>query len=256
MLPSGAPGGQPAAESPTASSSSVPSLERLPFLPSPPPPAPRVGVPPGRAGLLPVLLGAQPPWPWAARLPGGLPGSWPRGREAQARGGSWGRMSPWPRSPRSPPPAPMGRPEPRPPVHPQAYEGVLQLVEARGRYEELCIVMCVIPATISNNVPGTDFSLGSDTAVNAAMEVGRRAPAGPGPVQGTVTRGRARVGAQGKPPSSEQGWPGRGSVPSHPVCGPPTPFPVGSAPLCPGPQGSRAEPEQLLHDAVGRERCE
>nr|KAF6478311.1 phosphofructokinase, liver type [Molossus molossus] len=52
----------------------------------------------------------------------------------------------------------------------EAYEGVLQLVEARGCYEELCIVMCVIPATISNNVPGTDFSLGSDTAVNAAME--------------------------------------------------------------------------------------
>lgn len=44
-------------------------------------------------------------------------------------------------------------------------------MEARGRFEELCIVMCVIPATISNNVPGTDFSLGSDTAVNAAMEV-------------------------------------------------------------------------------------
>ncbi|KAK2488856.1 hypothetical protein MC885_021585 [Smutsia gigantea] len=52
----------------------------------------------------------------------------------------------------------------------EAYEGVLQLVEGRGRYEELCIVMGVIPATISNNVPGTDFSLGSDTAVNAAME--------------------------------------------------------------------------------------
>ncbi|XP_051787333.1 ATP-dependent 6-phosphofructokinase, liver type-like [Erpetoichthys calabaricus] len=52
----------------------------------------------------------------------------------------------------------------------EAYEGVLQLVEARGHYDELCIVMCVIPATISNNVPGTDFSLGSDTAVNAAME--------------------------------------------------------------------------------------
>ncbi|MGH0128306.1 UNVERIFIED_CONTAM: hypothetical protein FKN15_001280 [Acipenser sinensis] len=51
-----------------------------------------------------------------------------------------------------------------------AYEGVLQLVEARGHYDELCIVMCVIPATISNNVPGTDLSLGSDTAVNAAME--------------------------------------------------------------------------------------
>lgn len=45
------------------------------------------------------------------------------------------------------------------------------MVEARGQYDELCIIMCVIPATISNNVPGTDFSLGSDTAVNAAMEV-------------------------------------------------------------------------------------
>uniref|UniRef100_A0A4W4H528 ATP-dependent 6-phosphofructokinase n=1 Tax=Electrophorus electricus TaxID=8005 RepID=A0A4W4H528_ELEEL len=52
----------------------------------------------------------------------------------------------------------------------EAYEGILQLVEARGHYDELCIVMCVIPATISNNVPGTDFSIGADTAVNAAME--------------------------------------------------------------------------------------
>uniref|UniRef100_A0A8C9JUT5 Phosphofructokinase, liver type n=1 Tax=Panthera tigris altaica TaxID=74533 RepID=A0A8C9JUT5_PANTA len=43
-------------------------------------------------------------------------------------------------------------------------------VGARTLENELCIVMCVIPATISNNVPGTDFSLGSDTAVNAAME--------------------------------------------------------------------------------------
>ncbi|KAM3608218.1 uncharacterized protein V6R79_021273 [Siganus canaliculatus] len=52
----------------------------------------------------------------------------------------------------------------------EGYEGVLQLFEARSRYEELCIPMCMIPATISNNVPGTDFSLGADTAVNAAME--------------------------------------------------------------------------------------
>jgi len=45
------------------------------------------------------------------------------------------------------------------------------LFEARGLFDELCIPMCVIPATISNNVPGTDFSLGADTAVNAAMQV-------------------------------------------------------------------------------------
>ncbi|XP_076858618.1 ATP-dependent 6-phosphofructokinase, liver type [Brachyhypopomus gauderio] len=52
----------------------------------------------------------------------------------------------------------------------EAFEGILELFEARGRFDELCIPMCIIPATISNNVPGTDFSLGSDTAVNAAME--------------------------------------------------------------------------------------
>ncbi|KAG5833887.1 hypothetical protein ANANG_G00280680 [Anguilla anguilla] len=52
----------------------------------------------------------------------------------------------------------------------EGYAGVLQLMEARDRYAELCIPMCVIPATISNNVPGTAFSLGADTAVNAAME--------------------------------------------------------------------------------------
>ncbi|XP_034042427.1 ATP-dependent 6-phosphofructokinase, liver type [Thalassophryne amazonica] len=52
----------------------------------------------------------------------------------------------------------------------EGYHGVLQLFEARNQYEELCIPMCVVPATISNNVPGTYFSLGADTAVNAAME--------------------------------------------------------------------------------------
>ncbi|TSK92938.1 Mitogen-activated protein kinase kinase kinase 13 [Bagarius yarrelli] len=45
-----------------------------------------------------------------------------------------------------------------------AYEGVLELFDARERYNELCIPMCIIPATISNNVPGTEFSLGADTA--------------------------------------------------------------------------------------------
>uniref|UniRef100_A0A3B4B407 6-phosphofructokinase n=1 Tax=Periophthalmus magnuspinnatus TaxID=409849 RepID=A0A3B4B407_9GOBI len=52
----------------------------------------------------------------------------------------------------------------------QGYHGVLELFEARRHFEELCIPMCIIPATISNNVPGTDFSVGADTAVNAAME--------------------------------------------------------------------------------------
>uniref|UniRef100_A0AAX7UKQ1 Phosphofructokinase, liver a n=1 Tax=Astatotilapia calliptera TaxID=8154 RepID=A0AAX7UKQ1_ASTCA len=48
----------------------------------------------------------------------------------------------------------------------EGYQGVLELYEARTHYDELCIPMVVIPATISNNVPGTFFSVGTDTAVN------------------------------------------------------------------------------------------
>ncbi|XP_053198205.1 ATP-dependent 6-phosphofructokinase, platelet type isoform X4 [Scomber japonicus] len=52
----------------------------------------------------------------------------------------------------------------------EAYESLLQLFEARTTYEEFCIPMCMLPATISNNVPGTDLSIGADTALNAIVE--------------------------------------------------------------------------------------
>lgn len=55
----------------------------------------------------------------------------------------------------------------------EAYHALLQMYEARGQYPEFCIPMVVIPATISNNVPGSDFSLGCDTALNEITEVGR-----------------------------------------------------------------------------------
>uniref|UniRef100_A0A8B9GZH0 Phosphofructokinase, muscle a n=1 Tax=Astyanax mexicanus TaxID=7994 RepID=A0A8B9GZH0_ASTMX len=48
----------------------------------------------------------------------------------------------------------------------EAFSGGLELVQARQKYEELCIPMVVIPATVSNNVPGSDFSIGADTALN------------------------------------------------------------------------------------------
>ncbi|RXM97864.1 ATP-dependent 6-phosphofructokinase, platelet type [Acipenser ruthenus] len=51
-----------------------------------------------------------------------------------------------------------------------AFECLLQLTEARSRYEEFCIPMCVLPATISNNVPGTDLTIGADTSVNAIVQ--------------------------------------------------------------------------------------
>ncbi|XP_077517814.1 ATP-dependent 6-phosphofructokinase isoform X2 [Amblyomma americanum] len=53
----------------------------------------------------------------------------------------------------------------------EGYHTVLQLAEGRERYPELRIPMCIIPATISNNVPGTEFSLGADTALNEITEI-------------------------------------------------------------------------------------
>lgn len=53
----------------------------------------------------------------------------------------------------------------------EAYTAAIQMAEAREQYPELRIPICVIPATISNNVPGTDFSLGADTAVNEITEI-------------------------------------------------------------------------------------
>ncbi|XP_062847215.1 ATP-dependent 6-phosphofructokinase, platelet type isoform X1 [Trichomycterus rosablanca] len=52
----------------------------------------------------------------------------------------------------------------------EALECLLQLYEARTNFEEFCIPMCMLPATISNNVPGTDLSIGADTALNAIVE--------------------------------------------------------------------------------------
>jgi 6-phosphofructokinase 1 len=54
----------------------------------------------------------------------------------------------------------------------EAFHAVLQMAEARKDYKAFCIPILVIPATISNNVPGTDFSLGCDTALNEITEVG------------------------------------------------------------------------------------
>ncbi len=40
-----------------------------------------------------------------------------------------------------------------------------------GTAELRCTVQVVLPATISNNVPGTDFSIGADTALNEITEI-------------------------------------------------------------------------------------
>ena len=53
----------------------------------------------------------------------------------------------------------------------ESYHAVLNLTQYRPQFQELCIPMCVVPATISNNVPGTDFSLGADTSLNEITEI-------------------------------------------------------------------------------------
>ncbi|KAL9096690.1 MAG: hypothetical protein Q9165_001178 [Trypethelium subeluteriae] len=52
----------------------------------------------------------------------------------------------------------------------EAFTALSELRQARQKYESLKIPMVVLPATISNNVPGTEYSVGSDTCLNALIE--------------------------------------------------------------------------------------
>nr|XP_055038013.1 ATP-dependent 6-phosphofructokinase, platelet type isoform X4 [Misgurnus anguillicaudatus] len=52
----------------------------------------------------------------------------------------------------------------------EAYLAIMDLLAARGTYEELCVPMVMVPATVSNNVPGSDLSIGADTALNAITD--------------------------------------------------------------------------------------
>ena len=52
-----------------------------------------------------------------------------------------------------------------------AFNAAVQLADMRGKHHQFCIPICLLPATISNNVPGTEFSVGADTALNEATEI-------------------------------------------------------------------------------------
>ncbi|PVD32211.1 hypothetical protein C0Q70_07640 [Pomacea canaliculata] len=53
----------------------------------------------------------------------------------------------------------------------RAFHSAYELGQNRAQYPAFCIPICVIPCTISNNVPGTDFSLGADTALNEISDI-------------------------------------------------------------------------------------
>jgi 6-phosphofructokinase 1 len=52
-----------------------------------------------------------------------------------------------------------------------AYETVELLQESAQHYPGFAIPMMCVPATIDNNLPGTDFTVGADTALNGIIEV-------------------------------------------------------------------------------------
>ena len=49
----------------------------------------------------------------------------------------------------------------------EAFTAMSELRKKREQYPQFRIPMILLPATISNNVPGTEYSVGSDTALNA-----------------------------------------------------------------------------------------
>ncbi|XP_077364551.1 ATP-dependent 6-phosphofructokinase, platelet type isoform X4 [Festucalex cinctus] len=49
----------------------------------------------------------------------------------------------------------------------EAFLSLLELLTARGKYDEFCVPMIMVPATVSNNIPGSDLSIGADTALDA-----------------------------------------------------------------------------------------
>jgi 6-phosphofructokinase 1 len=52
----------------------------------------------------------------------------------------------------------------------EAFTAMSELRKGRKTYQEFKIPMVCLPATVSNNVPGTEYSLGSDTCLNALIE--------------------------------------------------------------------------------------
>lgn len=51
----------------------------------------------------------------------------------------------------------------------EAFTALSELRKARKDYPSFRIPMAILPATISNNVPGTEYSIGSDTCLNALV---------------------------------------------------------------------------------------
>ncbi|KAF2712452.1 6-phosphofructokinase [Pleomassaria siparia CBS 279.74] len=52
----------------------------------------------------------------------------------------------------------------------EAFTAISELRRGRAHYSSFKIPMVILPATVSNNVPGTEYSIGSDTCLNALIQ--------------------------------------------------------------------------------------
>ncbi|OAP55221.1 6-phosphofructokinase [Fonsecaea erecta] len=52
----------------------------------------------------------------------------------------------------------------------EAFTAASELRKARDQYDVFKIPLVVLPATVSNNVPGTEYSIGSDTCLNTLIQ--------------------------------------------------------------------------------------
>ncbi|TKA64911.1 ATP-dependent 6-phosphofructokinase [Cryomyces minteri] len=52
----------------------------------------------------------------------------------------------------------------------EAFTSLSELRKARRDFDAFKIPMVILPATVSNNVPGTEYSIGSDTCLNALID--------------------------------------------------------------------------------------
>ncbi len=52
----------------------------------------------------------------------------------------------------------------------EAYASARVLLEARTRFPELNIPLCCLPASIDNNLPGSELAVGADTALNSIVD--------------------------------------------------------------------------------------
>ncbi|XP_035826935.1 ATP-dependent 6-phosphofructokinase-like, partial [Aplysia californica] len=80
-----------------------------------------------------------------------------------------------------------------------AFESLHQFWQAKSEHRELCIPMCMVPVTITNNIPGTEFSVGADSALNEIVNYCDKMK--------RVARGRTNCVFVVEVPMGKKNWP-------------------------------------------------